>query len=665
MEIKALVNSKGTIRVLVNSPKSFVSYPFDGKEVDPQLLGEISITENTLEEFSLEGIQISIPLSLEDHVFGLGEKAFSLDRKRLKLQMWNVDVGAVSKYGWHTDPMYKSIPFFIIISANAVKGYFVNSPTKLIFDFGFEDYSKIKIYVPEKSVELFVFNGKSVEEIIENYTELTGKPFDLPIWALGYQISRYSYFPQKFVVEVVKKHIEKGFNVSSIYLDIHYMDDYKIFTWSKERFPDPKGLSNTLHDLGVRLVTILNPCVKVDQHHGDFKDAVKEEIIVDDKKGIFVGSMWAGECSWIDFFNEKAREWWKEKVKQWISDYGVDGIWLDMNEPTAFGTYMASLPFHSIHHTHEGEATHFQVRNAYPYYQALATFEGLKEAGIEKPFILTRSAYAGIQKYAAVWTGDNYATWDDLKLQTVLALGLSISGVPYVGCDIGAFMGRGKNTPPVDLDLIVKYYETALFFPFFRAHKATDGIDQEPYNLPSIYSEKIMELIRLREKFLPYLSSLVRESNITGHPILRPLVYKYFNDYDVYKIDDEYLVGDYLLYAPILSKDKERELYLPPGKWISFWSEDEYDGKKWISASGLPIFIAWNSLIPLKSRTGLDFVIYGQKGKITLYDGNTVEFDGNMLKTSQEVDIDKIIIKGKTEKAIEIGKRVNKVNISI
>lgn len=642
-----------TFRIRVNNPNPVVEFPFDGKETN-EMPEDLIIKEDKFadKKSNYEGIIISRKLYLDDHIYGLGEKAFELDRKRTKSQTWNTDVGAVTKYDWYIDPMYISIPFFIVLNKKkGITGYFINSASKVIFDFGVQEYDKITIFVPEKSVEFYVFKGNNVEEVIEAYTELTGKPFLIPEWALGYQISRYSYFPQDYVIEIVKNHLNNGFKVSAVYLDIDYMDKYKIFTWDKERFTNPKMLSEELHKLGVKLITIVNPCLKVDYKYEPFKEAVNSGILVEEEDGsIFIARMWPGNCAWVDFSNKKAREWWENKIREWVEEYGIDGIWLDMNEPTTFGNeYSPYMPDNAVFHSDKGNVYHLSFRNAYPYYQAMATFNGLKQAGIDRPFILSRSGFAGIQKYAAVWTGDNIPRWEDLKLQISLALSLSISGIPYVGCDIGAFVGRAN---PVDFDLLVKYYEIALFFPIFRAHKSKDGIDQEPYTIPEYYSSKIRQIIDLRYKFLPYLAALALESSEKGHPILRPLFYSYQDDENVYRIDDEMLVGEFLLYSPILSRDTSRLVYLPKGKWISFWSNKEYDGG-WIrSEESLPIYIRYNSIIPLASDEGIDLVVYGKEASIKLYDSTVISMFDGKISFSKPIMVNTVYIKGEQKFSI-------------
>lgn len=672
--MKIEVVRKGSIfRVRVNDPTPIVDFGFEGyKESSMNELPEnLEIIEGKSdspfidqEVRDVSGIIIRKDLKIDEHIYGLGEKAFELDRKRQVLKTWNADVGAISTYKWYTDPMYISIPFFISVNSNDKKiiAYFINSASMIHFDFGVYQHNKINVFVPESSVEFFVFEGKTVEEVLELYTDITGRPFLIPDWGLGFQISRFSYYPQDNVIEVVKKNIEKGIRVSAVYLDIDYMDKYKIFTWDKEKFPDPKRLSEELHKLGVRLITIINPCLKVSQTYEPFKEALG--LFVETEKGeIFTARMWPGTCAWIDFTNSKARNWWKNKIKEWVNNYGIDGIWLDMNEPTAFGPKYSTFDFNSIHHTDKGEATHLKVHNAYPYFQALATFEGLKEAGLE-PFILSRAGYAGIQKYAVVWTADNWAVWDDLRLQTVLALGLSISGVPYVGCELDAFMGRTwkgmlYSTDPM---LLTRYFQIALFFPFYRVHKAKDGIDTEPYNLPEYYFKKVKEAIDTRYKFLPYLSSLSLEAHEKGHPILRPLVYYYPFDDNVYRIDDEYFVGPYILYAPLLDKDNRRIVYLPEGKWVEFWTNSEFRGPTWIeNESELPIYVKENSIIPLAVEKGLDLIIYGDNGYIRLRDGTEILYRDNEIRLNKPTLITTVEFRRKNVDKIKLkdGKEIS------
>jgi len=624
----------GIYKVIVNDPLTPVDFGFKGVK-SSKSLSDFSLSVSEEGDYLL----IEKPLGLREHVFGLGEKAVELDRRRKRYVMWNLDAGAYQKF---QDPLYVNIPFMITLLDGKATGYFINSASKLIFDIGFEDYAKIKIKVPENGVEFYVFEGPSIEEVIERDVEVTGKPFLPPEWAFGYMISRYSYYPQDKIVELVDLLQKEGIKVTSVFLDIDYMDSFKLFTWHKDRFYDPKKFINELHSRGVKIITIVDHSVRVDQNYEVFSSGLGKYCETD-KGDLFVGKLWAGNCVYPDFFREETREWWSNLVSEWLSQ-GIDGIWLDMNEPTDFSrihcinevlgnlpvnfknlTEYSAFPDNVVHKLRDKIIPHPKVRNAYPYYEAEATFKGFEKAGRKDVFILSRSGYSGIQKYAFVWTGDSTSSWDQLKLQIQLVLGLSISGIPYVGIDIGGFQGRNLKEIDNSPEMLLKQFQISLFFPFFRTHKATDGIDTEPVFLPSFYKEKVKEVINLRYRFLPYLYMLAVEAHEKGHPIVRPLIYEFQRDEDTYRIDDEYMVGKSLLYAPILQGEK-RKVYLPrEAQWVDFWDGEEVRG--WVdSRHELPIYIRRGSIIPLSDGLLVygdgrvvynDVVIQSESGKIT------------------------------------------------
>jgi len=664
---KVQVERSGRVyRIRVNDPDPLVPFHFMGEKVDQSdLPEEFKILEGSIpfQEIQtmrgIQGIAVQKGLGLKEHVLGLGEKAFELDRRRVTVQMWNTDVGG--KYSWFTDPMYKSINFFICIKGEKALGYLFNTGSRLIVDVGNLIYDKITVFAPERSMEFYVFDGRTVEGVLEDYTAVTGRPFLIPEWALGYQISRYSYYPQDLLLQLVREHLKEGFPVAAVYLDIDYMDGYRMFTWDNRRFPDPKGLSEDLHSMGAKLITIMSPCLKLEQSYTPFREALG--LLMERSTGeIYTDRMWPGLCAWIDFLNPKAREWWKSRVKEWISN-GIDGVWLDMNEPAVLWKDSRTLDEDSLHSLGKGERVpHSSAHNVYAYYQAQATFEALKEAGLE-PFVLTRAAFAGSQKYAAVWTGDNVSSWKDLKLQLSLVLSLSVSGFPYVGCDVGGFSGRFQGVATdSDPELLVRYFQMALFFPLFRNHKAKGGVDQEPYMLPEMWKEKVREVVKLRYRLLPYLSALALEAHETGHPILRPLAYHFQDDENVYRIYDELMVGGSILHAPIVEKGrKNREVYLPRGKWTDFWTGRENEGRKWVeSTSDLPIYLRENSVIPMKSDRGsLQILLYGGSGEVKLRDGVTISYDGSSVRASASIKVDKLIlVSGRISRAKAEGSEV-------
>ncbi|BAK54817.1 alpha-glucosidase MalA [Sulfurisphaera tokodaii] len=628
----------GIYRIRVNNPIPPVEFNFQGERVDkiPEGLKIIEGENSVVVEKKLE---------LEEHIVGLGEKATELDRKRFRYVMYNVDAGAYKRF---QDPLYANIPFFISIYKGKATGYFVNSASKVIIDVGFTHYSKVIITIPHKDVEIYVFEGPTPEKVIEKYTDVTGKPYLPPKWAFGYLISRFSYFPQDEIVKLLD--LMKEFKVTGIFLDIDYMDSYKLFTWDKEKFPDVKKFIEEVHGRGVKIITIVDHSIKADQNYDVFLSGLGKYCETD-KGELFVGKLWPGNSVYPDFFREETRKWWSELISKWLSQ-GIDGIWLDMNEPTDFSQYkeggdrlLLAFPKNVIHYHKGKKVYHELVRNAYPYYEAMATYEGFKNK--EEVFILTRGGYAGIQKFAGIWTGDNTPSWDDLKLQLQLILGLSISGIAYIGIDIGGFQGRGFEKIDNSLELLVKYFEIAMFFPMFRTHKGKDGIDTEPTFLPDYYKERVKRVIETRYNFLSYIYSLAIEAHETGHPIIRPLFYEFPDDENTYRIDDEYLVGKHVLYAPIIEKSDKRIVYLPrKSKWMEFWNQEISEG--WVnSKSNLPIYIREGSLIQLDDG---DIVSFGDgeiKGKAARKEKkitfNSPTYVRNIISEFGIVKVDKVI----------------------
>ncbi len=570
--------SKDIIRVNINSHKPVINFNFKEKNSKSLNTNGIKIKNQKFEiNETDEYIEITKDLGIKEHILGLGEKTFDLDKRRTNLMMWNTDSYAYTRY---SDPLYVSIPFFITASKNEQFGVFINNTGKTIFDIGIENYGKLKIKVYAKSTEFFIIDGKNIKEIIRNFVSLTGKPFKIPKWALGHSISRYSYFPQEKVLDVLREY-KRYTDVDTVYLDIDYMKDYKIFEWNKDYFPNPKSMINEIHKIGTKIVTIIDPAIVADQKDKVFLSGLGKYCEYG-RNQIYTADMWAGKCVFPDFLNKKTREWWSNSIKNWIKNYKIDGIWLDMNEPAAF-TKNKTFDDNVVHKIDDKNTVkHSLVHNAYAYFEAEATYKGMKNG-----FILSRAGYAGIQKYAAIWSGDSVSSWEDMKIQIPLLLSLSISGVPYVGCDIGGFVGRS------DPELLARYYQMSAFFPIFRNHKNKDGNDQELYNMNEKQRERILNAIKVRYLFMDYIKELADKAHETGDPIIRPLFYEFEDDENTYTINDEYMVGGHLLFAPIIEKNaNEREVYLPAGKWVEFNTKKEFHGPVYMkSKEEMPIFI--------------------------------------------------------------------------
>jgi alpha-glucosidase len=641
MKVDKLASKEFTI-FEVNSPDPVIEFnmPISKKNTISKKLSFDRSNEfsNKVEDIEISekssGITIRKGLRLDEHILGLGEKAFEIERRRISVRMWNNDSYS---YGWYTDPLYASIPFFISVNRGAARGFFVNSCSNVTFDIGVLAYDKIVINIPEPSVRFYLIEGPSIERVLENFSTLTGKPFVLPEWALGHQISRYSYYPQASVFEVVKQYKKQGFPVSCVYLDIDYTDDMKILTWNKERFPNPRAMIKELHSLGTRVVVNIGPGIKIDQDYEIFRKGMGLYCKTTNNEA-YIAPLWAGNCAFPDFVNGDARKFWTTQIKKFVSSSGLDGAWLDMNEPSVF-TKSKTFDEEVVHRRDNGKRLEHKLgHNAYSYFESEATFEALKEIS-EEPFILTRGGCAGIQKYAAVWSGDNVASWENMRLQIPLLLSLSLSGVPYVGCDIGGFIGRS------DHELVTRFYEMALFFPIFRNHKGKDGNDQEAYRLPVEYRDRVRKAIELRYSFFPYLFSLAQEAHQTGHPIIRPLSYEFQRDDDTYAINDEYMIGKSLLYAPIVEKGrKDRDLYLPEGKWQSWHMEssDVIEGEKWItSQEEMPLYVRFGSIVPTKEK----IVVWGPSSFV-LHEGRTsidLKSDALRLTASKVLSGERVI----------------------
>lgn len=645
MKVARLVSRDYTI-FEVNSPNPLIKLDINRSDYD-QSANEIDgIYKDGLENIEISeeggGILIRKPFGIQEHILGLGEKAFELDRHRITAVMWNTDAYS---YDWHTDPLYVSIPFFISVESGRAKGYFVNSVSKLSFDIGVKEYDKIRILVPESSAELCVIQGPSIEKVLESYSALTGKTYLPPKWALGHQISRYSYYPQERVVEIVRKYKENGVPLSAIYLDIDYMDNRKNFTWDKAKFPDPAKMIETLHSMDVKVIAIIDAGIKLDQNYDIFREGLGHYCETQNHE-IYCGLVWPGLCVFPDFYNADSRAVWKKWIQTFVKESGLDGIWLDMNEPALFNE-SRTMDDSALHRIDDGSfIQHKHAHNAYGYFEAMATHNALSEiadsSDDSESFVLSRSGCAGIQKFSAIWSGDNVSSWENLRLQIPLLLGLSMSGLPFIGCDLGGFVGRS------DPELLTRFYQAAALFPLLRNHKTKEGNDQEIFNLPSRYADKIKDAISLRYSLIPYLYSLTVEAHRQGHPIIRPLAYEFPDDEDAFQVNDEYMVGKSLLYAPHLEKGKqEREVYLPPGRWLG-WNGSALKinkGRKVITSDKeMPLYIREGSVIPTIKK----IIVWG-KSEFNFYEGKASEVsitaDHNTLNSSRQLSFDEIEFK--------------------
>ena len=608
-------------------------------------------------------------LGFDEHFYGLGEKAARLDKRRGFFVNWNSDTPG---YTEGRDPIYQTIPFYLGLQNSAAYGIFFDNSYRSYFEFG--RWSQERIWFGAEGGELnyYFFYGPSIKKILNRYADLTGHMPLTPLWSLGVQQCRYSYYPESVVEEVVRQYRERDLPLDVIYLDIHYLNGYRVFTFDPSRFPNPQGLIERLGKQGVKTVVIVDPGVKYqppgpavgpmnaakpelapqDQRYYVFDQGTERNYFQRRRNGqLFIPRVWPGDSVFVDFTLPDARRWWGDLHRAY-TDNGVAGIWNDMNEPADFVDQTGKNQIDVVSYDEGENSTHAKNRNVFALLMARATYEGLArlQPG-RRPFVVTRAAYAGIQRYSTMWTGDSNSTWDSLALNVPMFTTLGLSGEPFVGSDVGGFIGRANG------ELLVRSYQIGFLAPFFRNHHAIDGYDQEPWRFGKYYEDIIRKYLKLRYQLLPFLYTTLEAAHRTGVPLFRPLMLNYQDDSNTYNLDDQFMIGDDLLVAPIVKPDlTSRLVYLPKGTWYDFWTNKKYDGGTMIRVDAqletVPMFVRGGAVIPMgpemryvgeRPFDPITFAIYpDEKGfaSATLYedDGNSLAYQrSGFRRTKLEV----------------------------
>lgn len=505
---------------------------------------------------------------------GLGERYSGLDLRGAVHTLCTTDD---THHTESIDSTYKAFPFVILQDGNTCSAIFIDTsaPTRFDLDSELSEIGNIEIY-SRRPFQVYVLGPASLANIISAYTHLTGRSQLPPRWALGHQQCRWSYPDEKTVRDVARKLRANKIPTDTIVLDIDYMDEYRVFTTSKQRFPNFARLIRDLADADFRTVTIVDPGVKQDAAFPIYSQGKKEAYFCTKSSGeTFVEKVWPGLTVFPDFLQDRVRKWWGANL-QFYTDRGVAGIWNDMNEPAFFGIkHMLEVDIDELppdrehplmHSSPEGRIGHLEVRNLYGSLMCRATYEGLqKHRPNQRQFILTRSASPGIQRYAAVWLGDNTSWYEHLRKSIPMLLNMGLSGVPFCGVDVGGF---GADCLP---ELLIRWYETGIFYPFFRNHCWITGRAQEPYAYSDDVMDKVRRLIETRYRLLPYIAGLFWEHWRTGAPLMRPLSWHYGDDPIACEIDNQFMLGSDILVAPILERgQRRRAVYLPKGRWYRF-----------------------------------------------------------------------------------------------
>ena len=528
--------------------------------------------------------------------YGLGDKATQLNLKGKRLENFATDQYAFQK---DQEPLYKVVPFYIGLQNKQSYGIFFDNTFRTYFDFCHERRNVTSYWAEGGEMNYYFIYGPQMQDVVTTYTDLTGKPELPPLWALGYHQCKWSYYPESNLKEVAAKFRELKIPCDALYLDIDYMEGFRCFTWNKEYFPDPKRMVAELAEDGFKTVVIIDPGIKIDKEYAVYKEALEKDYFCKRADGPYMkGKVWPGECNFPDYTNPAVREWWAGLFKELISEIGVKGVWNDMNEPAVMEVPNKTFPM-DVRHDYDGNpCSHRKAHNIYGTQMARATYHGVKRFAYPKrPFVITRSAYAGAQRYTSSWTGDNVATWEHLWIANIQVQRMSISGMGFTGSDIGGFAEQPSG------ELYARWIQLGVFHPFCRTHSSGDQGDQEPWAFDEEVIDITRKFVNLRYQLLPYLYTMFWQYIEEGIPMLKPLVYYDQEDIQTHYRNDEFVFGNQILVCPILEPNAlGRRMYIPRGHWYNYWTNEKVQGGKeiWVDTKfdQIPIFVKAGAIIP-------------------------------------------------------------------
>ena len=587
----------------LETPKVTVSVQYDPLRISFYNSAGASLdADDPCRGISFAGSEIRVAKRLreDEHVYGLGEKTGRLDKRGWQqggynYVMWNSDT---YQYDSSTDPLYVSVPFFMVVRGGQAHGIFLDNTGRSFFDIGRERPDLLTFGVAGGDLDYYFIHGPTPKQVVERYTALTGRMPLPPLWALGYNQCRYSYYPESKVLWLAETFRQKKIPADVIWLDIHYLDNYRPFTWDPRRFPTPQKMLSQLRAEHFRVVSIIDPHPEALKGYAPYDEGMAKGYFVKNPDGtVYQGPVWPskapehpGPSVFPDFSNPAVRQWWGSLYQGLLSD-GVAGIWNDMDEPSVFTSPTGTLP-PEVRFDNDGQPTaEREIHNVYGQLMSRATFEGLSRLRPnERPFVLTRSSFAGGQRYAAVWTGDNTSDWSSLRQSLPMLMGMGLSGFPFVGSDIGGFVGAPSG------ELYTRWLQIGVFYPFMRSHSEFNSPSKEPWAFGYRYETLNRQAIALRYELLPYIYNTLQQASETGVPALRPLFLEFPNDEQATDMDDEFLFGADLLVAPVLQEGaRERAVYLPAGNWYDYWTGRRFAGGKTIQVpvtlSSIPVWV--------------------------------------------------------------------------
>ncbi len=565
----------------------------------------------------------------DEKFYGLGDKTGFLNKRNYEYENWNSDLPQAHTDGFRA--LYKSIPFFITLKETGVFGIFFDNTYKSYMDMGKESSDYFYFASDAGNLDYYFIVGNRMTDVVSGYTYLTGTTPLPQLWTLGYHQSRWGYDSADCMREIAGKYRELEIPCESIHFDIDYMDGYRVFTWNEQDYGEPGEVIRELSRDGFKSVCIIDPGVKEDENYYVYKEGIENGYFARTPEGdVYVNAVWPGDSVYPDFGNPEVRSWWADKHK-YLIDLGVRGVWNDMNEPASFH---GELPQDVVFTDEDEVANHARIHNVYGHNMAKATYEGLKAIDGKRPFVITRACYAGTQKYSTVWTGDNQSLWAHLQMAIPQLCNMGLSGLSFAGTDVGGF---GSDCTP---ELLARWVQVGAFSPLFRNHSCNGCIYQEPWQFGQEVIDINRKFIRLRYQLLPYMYDLFFAGEKTGLPAIRPLVLHYENDKETWNLNDEFLLGEHILVAPVVTQGSTRRMvYLPEGKWYGWEDKKEYQGGQYYLVEApldtCPIFVKEGSIIPtyeVMQYTGerpydvLKLVVFPGEGSYVHYQDNGTDF---------------------------------------
>ncbi|MBO4910106.1 MAG: alpha-glucosidase [Lachnospiraceae bacterium] len=576
--------------------------PYDTGAVVCDVRKQVGIPEGF--KYDMDTETFTYTLGEKDMVFGLGETVRGINKRGWIYVSNNADDPVHDE---NKTSLYASQNFLIVDDGSRAFGIFVDNPGSVTFDIGYTDMNVMSIHPENNDTSFYVINGDSPLDIVASFRELVGKSYVPPIWAFGYGQSRWGYKTADDIRTVAKRYKELGIPLDMIYMDIDYMQDFKDFTVNPERFPDFEYFVKEMKEEGIHLVPIIDAGVKIEDGYDVYEEGKAKGYFCKKEDGSnLVAAVWPGKVHFPDFLNDDARAWFGEKYKI-LTDAGIEGFWNDMNEPAIFYTEdhlkevfaqvkefenkeldiwgffdfkdvvssIANNPedYRRFYHDFNGrKVRHDKVHNLYGFYMTRSASEAFDKICPDKKILMfSRASYTGMHRYGGVWTGDNTSRWSHLLMNIQMMPALSMNGFVFSGADIGGF---GGNTTE---DLVMRWIAFGIFTPLFRNHSALGTREQELYQFER--TDDFKNLIELRYALVPYIYSEFMKAVDNNGMYMKPLYFEYRNDERCREVEDQLLVGDSIMIAPVYEQNRTgRNVYLPEEmKLVRFRSYDDYD----------------------------------------------------------------------------------------